>query len=62
MADDSTLNIKKYGEFLYDNIVVFAPTVEEFGAQRCGRPRGRSASAAFVKKLWDRAWGEDRSC
>ena len=31
MADDSTLNIKKYGEFLYDNIVVFAPTVEEFG-------------------------------
>jgi len=31
VADDSTLNIKKYGEFLYDNIVVFAPTVEEFG-------------------------------
>jgi len=30
-ADDATLNIKKYGEFLYDHLVVFAPTVEEFG-------------------------------
>jgi len=31
VADDSTLNIKKYGEFLFDHIVVFSPTVEEFG-------------------------------
>jgi len=31
VADDSTLQLKKYGEFIYDNIVVFAPTVEEFG-------------------------------
>jgi len=30
-ADDATLNIKKFGEFLYDHLVVFAPTVEEFG-------------------------------
>ena len=31
VADDSTLQLKKYGEFLYDHVVVFAPTVEEFG-------------------------------
>jgi len=31
VADDSTLQIKKFGEFVYDHIVVFAPTVEEFG-------------------------------
>jgi len=31
VADDASLNIKKYGQFLYDHIVVFAPTVEEFG-------------------------------
>ena len=31
VADDSTLTLKKYGEFLYDHIIVFAPTVEEFG-------------------------------
>ena len=31
VADDSNLVLKKYGEYLFDNIVVFAPTVEEFG-------------------------------
>jgi len=31
VADDSSLALKKYGEFLFDHIVVFAPTVEEFG-------------------------------
>jgi len=30
-ADDATLIIKKYGEFLFDHLVIFAPTVEEFG-------------------------------
>ena len=31
VADDATLNIKKYGEFIYDHLVIFSPTVEEFG-------------------------------
>jgi len=31
VADDSSLQLKKFGEFIYDDIVVFAPTVEEFG-------------------------------
>eukprot|EP00092_Neocalanus_flemingeri_P010237 GFUD01011028.1.p1 GENE.GFUD01011028.1~~GFUD01011028.1.p1 ORF type:complete len:461 (+),score=118.70 GFUD01011028.1:75-1385(+) len=31
VADDPTLAIKKYGEYLYDNLVIFAPSVEEFG-------------------------------
>lgn len=31
VADDSSLQLKKFGQFLYDHIVVFAPTVEEFG-------------------------------
>lgn len=30
-ADDSGLALVKYGEFLYDNLVIFAPSVEEFG-------------------------------
>ncbi|KAF5306131.1 hypothetical protein FQR65_LT07407 [Abscondita terminalis] len=31
IADDSSLHLSKYGEYLYDNLIVFAPTVEEFG-------------------------------
>ena len=31
VADDPALVLKKYGEFLYDHIIIFAPTVEEFG-------------------------------
>ncbi|XP_064643325.1 dolichyl-diphosphooligosaccharide--protein glycosyltransferase 48 kDa subunit-like [Lineus longissimus] len=30
-ADDSSLALVKYGEFLYDHLVIFAPSVEEFG-------------------------------
>ncbi|TRY62574.1 hypothetical protein TCAL_00475 [Tigriopus californicus] len=30
-ADDPNLVLKKYGEFLYDHLVLFCPTVEEFG-------------------------------
>jgi oligosaccharyltransferase complex subunit beta len=31
VADDSTLSLKKFGEYLFEHIVVFAPTVDEFG-------------------------------
>lgn len=31
LADDANLVISKYGEYMYKNIVIFAPTVEEFG-------------------------------
>jgi len=27
-ADDSALALVKYGEFLYDNLIIFAPSVE----------------------------------
>ncbi len=30
-ADDASIVIKKYGEFLYDHLILFSPTVEEFG-------------------------------
>jgi len=30
-ADDSTLALVKYGEFLYDNLILFSPSVEDFG-------------------------------
>ena len=30
-ADDSSISLKKYGSFLYDHLVLFCPTVEEFG-------------------------------
>lgn len=30
-ADDSNLVLSKYGEYLYDNLIIFAPSVEEFG-------------------------------
>lgn len=30
-ADDSGLVLSKYGEYLYENLIVFAPSVEEFG-------------------------------
>jgi len=31
VADDASLLLKKFGEPLFDNILIFAPTVEEFG-------------------------------
>jgi oligosaccharyltransferase complex subunit beta len=30
-ADESSLSLVKYGEFLYDNLILFSPSVEEFG-------------------------------
>nr|CAG4644763.1 EOG090X05EE [Leptodora kindtii] len=30
-ADDSSLVLAKYGEYLYKNVIVFSPSVEEFG-------------------------------
>ncbi|KAK3590814.1 hypothetical protein CHS0354_038700 [Potamilus streckersoni] len=30
-ADDTSLSLVKYGEFLYDNLVIFSPSVSEFG-------------------------------
>ncbi|KAL8578270.1 hypothetical protein ACOMHN_005661 [Nucella lapillus] len=30
-ADDGSLALVKYGEFLYDNLIIFSPSVEEFG-------------------------------
>lgn len=31
MADDASLALSKYGEYLYDNLIIFAPSVEIFG-------------------------------
>ena len=31
LADDPGLALSKYGEYLYENLIVFAPSVEEFG-------------------------------
>lgn len=31
LADDQTLTLAKYGEYVYDNLIIFAPSVEEFG-------------------------------
>ncbi|KAK3738104.1 hypothetical protein QZH41_013842 [Actinostola sp. cb2023] len=30
-ADDPSLALVKYGEFLYENLIIFSPSVEEFG-------------------------------
>lgn len=30
-ADDSSLILSKYGEFLFEHLIIFAPSVEEFG-------------------------------
>jgi len=31
LADESTLALSKYGEYLYEHLIIFAPSVEEFG-------------------------------
>ncbi|CAO1379478.1 unnamed protein product [Diamesa hyperborea] len=31
LADDSNLLLSKYGEYLYQNLIIFSPSVEEFG-------------------------------
>ncbi|XP_068270709.1 dolichyl-diphosphooligosaccharide--protein glycosyltransferase 48 kDa subunit-like isoform X2 [Nyctibius grandis] len=30
-ADDVGLSLIKYGEFLYDNLIIFSPSIEDFG-------------------------------
>lgn len=30
-ADDPTLVLSKYGKYFYENLIIFAPTVQEFG-------------------------------
>ena len=31
VADDPSLQLSRYGEYIYQNLVIFAPGVEEFG-------------------------------
>lgn len=31
VADDPNIVLKRYGEFLYDHVILFSPSVEEFG-------------------------------
>ncbi|XP_054009800.1 dolichyl-diphosphooligosaccharide--protein glycosyltransferase 48 kDa subunit [Hylaeus anthracinus] len=31
LADDANLSLSKYGEYLYKHLIIFAPSVEEFG-------------------------------
>ena len=31
LADESNLALSKYGVYLYDHLIIFAPSVEEFG-------------------------------
>ncbi|KAI6180682.1 Dolichyl-diphosphooligosaccharide--protein glycosyltransferase 48 kDa subunit [Aphelenchoides besseyi] len=40
-ADDSTLTLSKFGEFLYDHVIIFAPKVEEFGGSISPEELGR---------------------
>lgn len=30
-ADDPSLVLSKYGQYFYENLIIFAPTVQEFG-------------------------------
>ncbi|CAF3234890.1 unnamed protein product [Rotaria sp. Silwood2] len=32
-SDDSSLQIVKYGEYLYDHVIIFAPSTKEFGGR-----------------------------
>ena len=31
VADDQNIQLKKYGAYLYDHLIIFSPSVEEFG-------------------------------
>ncbi|KAI8128266.1 Dolichyl-diphosphooligosaccharide--protein glycosyltransferase 48 kDa subunit [Lucilia cuprina] len=33
LADDANLLLSRYGEYLYKNLIIFAPSVEEFGGE-----------------------------
>jgi oligosaccharyltransferase complex subunit beta len=40
-ADDASLALIKFGEFLYDHVIIFAPSVEEFGGSISAEELGR---------------------
>ena len=44
-ADDPSLSLSKYDEYLYQNLIIFSPSVEEFGG---------SLSAEAIIKFVDR--------
>ena len=50
VADDSSLQLKKYGEYLFDHIIVFAPTVEEFGGTLNAEVRSKFYSTLYLVK------------
>lgn len=56
-ADDPGLSLIKYGEFLYDNLVVFSPSVEGEAAGRSSSlpPPPKGAPGLFLCR-W-RLWG-----
>ncbi len=31
VADDASINLKKYGSWLFDHLIIFSPSVEDFG-------------------------------
>jgi len=46
-ADDAGLSLIKYGEFLYDNLIIFSPSIE--GEYRRGTFRCSWSLAPFLR-------------
>lgn len=61
-ADDPSLSLIKYGEFLYDNLIIFSPSVEGKGARVTPRTgiRGLRRRLSCSWACYG-SWGELRS-
>lgn len=52
LASDASLKLSKYGEFTHDNLMIFAPTVEEFGG----------ISTLYLYSVFLRTMGRKKYC
>ena len=49
-ADEPSLMLSRYGEHLYDNLVLLCPGVEEFGGSLSVEVRGRGSLSVEVRR------------
>ena len=55
-ADDANLVLSKYGEFLYAHLIIFAPSVEEFGGSLSVETITEFIDGGGKQKKWIIIW------
>ena len=55
-ADDAGLSLIKYGEFLYDNLIIFSPSIEGMTWGSASAVLQGAGISAGVREEWKTFW------